>query len=48
MSDFGSHRHANTSAMDNLLKVLNCLGKILQIVQAGFVLFKHLGSALGY
>jgi hypothetical protein len=29
--------------LSSLLKVLDCLGKLLQIVQTGFTLLKHLG-----
>jgi len=37
-----NHSRAKTGAMDTLLKALNCLGKILQIAQAGIFLLKHL------
>jgi hypothetical protein len=43
MSNSGSHSPAKSGRMDTLLKALTCLSKILQIVQTGFILFKHLG-----
>ena len=42
MSNSGSHLPAKAGRMDTLLKVLDCLGKFLQIVRTGYSLFKHL------
>jgi hypothetical protein len=36
-------RSVTTGRLDTLLKALNCLGKVLQIAQAGATLLKHLG-----
>jgi len=36
-------RKSKGNRLDYLLKSLDCLGKLLQIVQTGFTLLKHLG-----
>jgi len=43
MNNSRGHSPAKADWMDTLLKALACLSKLLQIVQTGFVLFKHFG-----